>query len=122
MDRQVVLDNFVTATRGLGQTVSNYGDCLYFPDNHPGCAIGCQPGFREKFKDSVTEGVDIGSLLTDNAEVRNFFQVSDVEDEDWDFLDTLQTLHDTDEDWYRKNLKKGPLRKFCQKWKLTVPS
>ncbi len=108
MDRQAILRNLVTLTRGLGQSIGEIEggggslNCLYFPEDHPGCGIGCQPGFREKFQGVVQENKSIQVLLDECPGVAEFFGVEpgDPDDEDYNdgfFLEQVQELHDTND-------------------------
>ncbi len=136
MDRQKLFSHCVTTLDGQGQgresqTVhgTNWSRmiCSYFPDGHPGCNIGCQPGFRERFEgkiepmgvDDVIDEEDIG------REVADFFGI-----ENWDdrcFLVDLQDLHDVDANWagqelnQRKKWDRTSLAAFATKWGLKVP-
>lgn len=127
--KQKLLNTFIERVNGKGQAMGDNNVCQYVKDNHPGCAIGCQPEF-EPFKDVVQryDGVPgIGYIL--NAEFEhlgeNLCTAFNVTlDSDRDFLSELQILHDTQPNWGgTKNLylRESPVLHFCQYWKLTVP-
>ncbi len=82
MNRTKIFKNFVKATKGKGPA-KRPGEfcklCLYFPDKHPGCSIGCQPGFREKFEDRMQDEETIKFWLNQDdqlaLDIRQFFAV-----------------------------------------------
>ncbi len=138
MDRQKLLDDFISATAGKGQcTVDGGTQCLYIKEGHPGCAIGCQPGFREKFgkEEWIRKNPNIDSLLTGNEgqetqlAVEEFFGVVHrPEDADYSgdggdvhFLSKLQELHDGSAWEENGELCKEYLDDFCELWKLKIP-
>ncbi len=140
MDRQQLLDNFVTACNGKGRAmqlkrlhgISSAG-CVYIKNGHPGCAIGCQPGFREKFgeKEWVIENCGIGSVLdgwldnrtppedADGVDVSEFFGIENVEDVK--FLSDLQDFHDLVRHWDGTKIVQYKLASFCLNWSLKRP-
>lgn len=126
MDNQKLFDNFVTLTHGHGQAIRR-GGCVFFPDttgdrlpSHPGCAIGCQPGFRKRFEGVIVE-VELLNLLQEQHgdAIREFFGVEHKKDED--FLCALQLLHDDDKHWECNTLKVRAVTAFAEKWSLTIP-
>ncbi len=162
MNRQKLFSTFLRKTHGKGRAVEELdvsfrisyphvsADCVFFPENHPGCAIGCQTGFREQFEGKVSEGLVISDLLSGNeniiggiclgAELREFFGIEATTEEinpdvapvselmksdyDIDFLNELQSLHDEEDNWQKtrkKFLKKSEATKFAKRWGLIVP-
>ena len=101
----------VTILNGKGRSVSpaRQGACVYFPDDHPGCGIGCQPGFREKFGPDSDAYIGEGCPITDHllrssvvrSSVAEFFGVDGAEDRA--FLRDLQVHHDHECSWDEKN-------------------
>ena len=123
MDKQAILENFVTATRGKGQAKHGKA-CSYFPDGHPGCAIGCQPGFREKFEHIMEASDTIVDRLHGDVydredgvrdQLRSLFGVEN--DGDVDFLGSLQELHDETE-WVDDSVSQDFLDDFCKEFDL----
>ncbi len=140
MDRQQILDNFIAATEGKGPCHDAEDSCQYIHPNHPGCAIGCQPGFKEKFGKEkwVIDNCGIEGVLdgTESEEVQTaveeFFDIvpRNFDDYDYDygdaygdgdgnFLVSLQELHD-DSDW-NGQICSHSLERFCEVWKLKIP-
>ena len=128
MNRQALLDNFIIATHGKGcSNAPGTANCLYFPDDHPGCAIGCQPGFKEQFKRRISEGCGVDDLCGIGSgrtalqrDVRAFFGVESKEDVV--FLCCLQDLHDHQEHWTRRGAIRLPaLRAFTTTHSLQIP-
>jgi len=151
MNRQKILDNFVKATHGKGRSFvqtggesrPSMGECRYFNENHPGCGIGCQPGFREAFvpfRENI-EGQSIENLLTGRenqfsfqGRMRQFFDLTIDEedavkhrrgkrvDEDVKFLIDVQSLHDNEDNWIGDEiLNPTVLQEFADKWNLQNP-
>ena len=126
MDRQKIYDNFVTALDGKGQALDG-ASCVYFKDGHPGCGIGCQPGFRERFE-TITPGSnkrrfgDNESIDVIWSEVREFFGSTDDGSEDGDlgFMMAIQTHHDDEENWDGDNLRKARLKEFREEHDLAA--
>lgn len=131
MNKQELLTNFVRATNGRGRAVGEKGQCVYFPKDHPGCSIGCQPGFRERFQGRLREGPSICGWLGRylGAELSEFFQIEDLgftQGADGTFLRHLQCFHDKHDHWIVTGLDCGKLKPdclavFCQKHGLEVP-
>ncbi len=129
MNRQQLLDNFIFATAGKGQcTVTGSPECLYVKEDHLGCAIGCQPGFREKFgkkawvvENALLDDVLLGTLwgTEEKAAAQEFF--GNPDSNDIEFLRSLQGLHDLREHWDGKEIKPEALQSFCEHWKLKIP-
>ncbi len=140
MDRQKIFDNFVGALNGIGRCIQPNRptgptpSCIYVKEGHPGCAIGCQPGFREKFgeKDWVVANTGMFSILDtwvedvapedpDGIEVSEFFGVENYLDVD--FLQALQDFHDDRYNWDDRdsNLLPINLSAFCAGWGLKIP-
>jgi len=126
MDRQKMLDNFlkIGVPAGPCTGVGTY-ICRYIKDGHVGCAIGCQPGFREQFGKKVeaweqaTQGGDIRCLLNKFPEIEPFFDLDPKNnDEDFRFLTDLQEMHDQDE-WKPNKLPKERVEDFCKTWRLS---
>ena len=137
MDRQKLLDSFISTTAGDGQCVDTEGMCQYVHDHLPGCAIGCQPGFREKFGEEewVTDNLGIVGILNGEdgietqAAVEEFFGVvhrvdddnASVDDRsDVHFLGKLQELHDAS-GWEDGQIYHPSLVCFCEYWDLKIP-
>lgn len=129
MNKQKVLENFVLATDGKGRSLRKTNSktelCCYFPKDHPGCAIGCQPGFREKFGNRQdTDMIADWFLESDELEAKlnAFFQIIPESTEDIDavnFLSDLQDFHDKRNNWNEDNcIKPTALKQFCAKWEL----
>jgi len=117
MNKQKLLDNFLTIVNSKGRAVNDDGLCLYFPkDDHPGCAIGCQPGFRERFKDNPDIKGGIYGVIVSSKEVCIFLEVEVVEDKN--FLSDLQGLHDDAFNWNNLNLKPEAITAFKTSWEL----
>ncbi len=136
MDRQKLFTNMVTILNGKGRAMSpaapGRGDpvCVYFPKDHPGCGMGCQPGFREKFgpdsDNSIGEGLPIGPHLKRRAAVREFFGVDSGSNKihDEGFLSALQIHHDQEESWDDENplfFDADLLAQFAADYDLEVP-
>ena len=127
MNRQKLLDTFVRKTHGKGRAADKDGNCLYFPNNHPGCAIGCQTGFKKQFEDVIKSRIKSVTKLFNSMHAhifRAFFDVKEPEDEV--FLQTLQALHDQRYNWYQAKARKGILKTaqiaaFARKWNLKMP-
>lgn len=124
MNRQEILDNFVKETNGKGQSIASHGSCLYFGEDHPGCAIGCQPGFRKRFirykKKFDFDGMAIEDILLRYRSVKEFFGVKSSDD--GDFLIALQCLHDDESNWLSKTkIRATSLGAFCKAHGLTSP-
>ncbi len=131
-DRQKIFTNMVTILHGKGQGRIKFGNkvlCSYFPPDHPGCGIGCQPGFREKFEiDLHLAEQAIDELMDYNPAVAVFFGVDldspDGHDEesDYGFLKDVQSFHDANDNWTkRKKWRRKSLATFAETWKLKVP-
>ena len=123
MNRQELLENFVTATRGKGQAKTGSA-CSYFPKDHPGCAIGCQPGFRDKFESIMEDSEKIADRLHGDMysqengisdQLSLFFDIDS--DSDVTFLDSLQSLHD-DTEWVDGCLSQDFIDDFCKEFDL----
>ncbi len=134
MNRQQIFTNMVTILHGKGQGKQQYGPggdpvCSYFPEGHPGCAIGCQPGFREKFEDKLRASgdneCDISTVLDSFPDVRDFFGIEfspRSDSDDYEFLSDLQELHDSANNWTkRKRFRCKSLADFAKEWDLKVP-
>ncbi len=137
MNRQELLTNFVQATNGKGRAmqggVGDGGICSYFPKGHPGCGIGSQPGFRERFEGRMGDERTIKYWLRSTdpntggwsgnkqlaADLKDFFGVEG--EEDIDFLHGLQQLHDSVWNWNGLGIDPDCLNHFCVTWKLQVP-
>lgn len=133
MDRQQSLDNFIAATKGKGQCLDDTSHCRYTHEAHPGCAIGCQPGFREIFGEMkwVSDNITIEAVLdgTEGQEIQTaveeFFDIDHGPDwvdgyEDVDFLVALQNLHDGS-GWEDGKIYHTDLVDFCEYWDLKIP-
>ena len=133
MNRQQIFDNFVTALDGVGKAWAVDPGCMYFPEGRPGCSIGCQPGFREKFEGRMPDEETIEHWLNPSKhddhgelakELKAFFGVENHEDVT--FLEELQGFHDEREGcprtWIGVNLNPESVTAFCSEWKLQVPS
>jgi len=136
MNRQKLFSAFLRETHGKGRAViatPDRFDCAFFPANHPGCAIGCQPGFRKQFEGRINEGLGISDLMSDDGmsdardnfllgELREFFGIEATTEEvnpgdlisvselmksdyDIDFLNELQSLHDEENNWQKARKK-----------------
>jgi len=127
MNRQELLDNFVRATNGKGRAVLAKGSiCSYFPEGHPGCSIGCQPGFRERFKGRMRDERAIKYWLRKTepangsgdeqlaADLMEFFGLDD--DQDIEFLSALQLFHDATGNWIGLGIDPKSLAVFCETW------
>ncbi len=132
MNRQAILENFVRATHGKGRgKEKDISACSYFPEDHPGCAIGSQPGFREQFEGRMSDEDDIRDWMDeecdraqDNPEISkdllDFFEV-DVNTDDIDFLTGVQCFHDQERNWNgKRELKQSSLEAFAEEWELTA--
>ncbi len=128
MDKQQLFTNMVTILNGKGRSVSpaRHGACVYFLDDHPGCGIGCQPGFREKFgPDSDTyigEGCPITDHLMRAVSVAEFFGIETPEDRV--FLRDIQIYHDHECSWDENNplfFDAERLKEFASEHCLEVP-
>lgn len=141
--KQQMLDNFIQRVNGKGQATSvvtirdMFGEkikqpcCMYVKKNHPGCAIGCQPEF-EPFKDEIKKLkftqkiVSLFSIAKNNLgdRIQKAFYVAStrtVRMRDDSFLTQLQYLHDMDENWKGKKIRKRSVAEFCTQFSLTVP-
>ncbi len=125
MNKQALLNNFVQTAHEHGQAMEN-DECAYFPEDHPGCAIGCQPGFREEFQDIMTDGDTAGETIQTlihyddiGRRMKKFFKIRTEVDER--FLSDLQGLHDARDNWKRSRLTAECVDEFCDEWKLRVP-
>ncbi len=123
MNRQLILENFITATHGLGQGLfpGTKSRCAYFPESHPGCAIGCQPKFKEQFKGKINVDIGIVELLAGNKGLEkkliSFFKIKG--DGDIQFLSSMQDFHDEPYNWNDDGtIKKKHLDEFCDDWEL----
>ena len=119
MNRQLMLENFVKATHGLGRGLfpGMQHQCAYFSENHPGCAIGCQPGFKEKFEGQINVEIGIVDLFDRETSIgkdlMSFFDVK--HQDDVDFLDHLQAFHDEIDNWNDDGtIVKEHLDEFCK--------
>lgn len=131
--KQELLDSFVTILNGKGRSLTRQGEgCLYVNENHPGCAIGCQPRF-DAIRNDITEYVNNGTIDdiigedTDDIGDRfcNAFCIgpplSHERMDDVAFLSSLQKLHDASRNWRGLQLIKLPVEEFCTQFSLTVP-
>jgi hypothetical protein len=131
MNKQQLLNRFVKACNGKGQSVNRSGNCMYVRKDHPGCGIGCQPQFQkvaEKFPSlkSVIDTID--TLIETNSKrglaLQKAFNMPKDEDAFYmatSFLMSLQDLHDRFEHWDGVKLRLSSIKQFCKDWKLTVP-
>ncbi len=129
MDRQRLLDNFVRATYGKGRAVhpsgaDGRGRCAYVLEGHPGCGIGCQPGFREAFGENPRvcgATVGIRTLIERVPEVGEFFGAKNLYN--LEHLVSLQILHDRAGHWTSEGtLRREVLEAYCKREGLTVPT
>ena len=122
MDRQALLDNFVKAVNGKGRAVNKNALCSYFLEGHPGCAIGCQPGFREKFKSKLPDegGIPVHFTGPYRKDLKEFFGIESG-GEGVRFLFSLQQLHDIRDNWTGNYLRAEVLEEFCHEEGLEVP-
>ena len=136
MNKQALLDNFVAAVNGKGQSRGLNADgqmkCVYFKDGHPGCAIGCQPGFKDAFGPlNLPNMQGIADLFHNKGawydRIRAFFSM-DTEEDDC-FLVDLQDLHDTEASWRYEDSGLRPMslnpikiRDFAEMWHLQTPA
>ena len=131
MNRQKLLTNLVRTLHHKGRALVD-DSCVYVVRNHPGCGIGCQPGFREKFavrlrRYKLNAGPTIRVLLEHEQlgkDMREFFGVTgDLQDnEDVRFLCLLQHLHDSSNTWSNGELCREEVKEFADKWKLKMPA
>ena len=128
MTNQEMLDNFVKATHGKGRAMDPRDhSCVYMPTNdHPGCAMGCQPGFRAAMKTArAVEGRDADVVLLKYKELLDpVFGITDYESREkvGDFLLLLQKLHDIPSPWTKDGkLVSSVLAQFCKDNGLIVP-
>ncbi len=133
VNRQKLFSHMAVTLQGKGQAIYA-GECSYFPEDHPGCAIGCQPGFREAFeKDIGLDVMGIDMVIELNDGVAEFFGL-DVDEYgrlirsttcagDGDFLLALQRFHDERKNWLKsgKLWRRKSLATFAKKWELKVP-
>jgi len=122
MNYQKVYNTVVRKLHGKGR--AKVGSCCrYFVDGHPGCAIGCQPGFKKAFRGKINEGTSIKGLCY-LKKVREFFGITKATDVE--FLEDLQELHDEVTNWRRdgKHLRAESLKAFCERHDLrySVPA
>ena len=127
MNRQHIFDNIVKLNgHGRAWDESAQG-CLYFlKGEHPGCGIGCQPGFSEKFQslieDSYRTEDSIFGLLENSDfgdDIETFFGVQT--DEDKHFLNAIQRTHDREGSWNDDQWDREVLQEFCTEWLLDMP-
>lgn len=118
MTEQQAFDNVVRILDCKGQCV-HLGGCVYFKLGHPGCAIGCQPGFaRFEDLDDINLGYFISELMEEHPTIAAFFDGCRS-----NFLNALQSLHDRPDHWDESgSLTDAAKRWFAEKWKLAVPS
>lgn len=135
MNRQKLLNNFVERCDGKGRCFDNKA-CQYFHPEHPGCAFGCQPGFKEAFQKyadsmenrtmvSLVGGIVVNQQDTPSlyARLREFFELGpQVRSSDLVFISHLQELHDNPEHWTPDGyLEPEVVRTFCFREDLSVP-
>jgi len=119
MNNQRAFENFLRILNGKGRSVDDDGRCLYFPENHPGCGIGCQPGFREKFYQHKRMWDNVGFTIQDLSkyeDVRDFINGCSLE-----FLTNLQGFHDLLVNWYGLHLRKEATLEFAKINNVVVP-
>jgi len=125
---QELLNNFVSSCNGVGRAVRHdeYEEevCCYIPQDHPGCAMGCQPGFREACLASCTEIDDDGIHI---RAVKEYFPelfktiFGETDDQDVNFMVELQNLHDESFNWSGNKIKLNRIKQFCSKNRLSIP-
>lgn len=125
MDRQRLLDNFYSITKGKGPCAF-MGTCQYFKDGHPGCAIGCQPEFQEWSKDfCIEKKMEINELGAVYKVLERFPELKRIlgvkTSGDRSFLSRLQSLHDDAQNWEGDNLEKTVVNEFCLDSSLLLP-
>ena len=126
MNRQQIFDNLMKLD-GLGRGFNEDEEqCAYFVEGHPGCGIGCQPGFQDQFQSIIEEengdSDSIRTLLHDSTfgmKIKKFFGVKT--DDDVSFLTGVQLLHDDNRSWNEDKWDRKFLQRFCDKWKLRMP-
>jgi len=128
--KQELINNLVHTLNGKGRATKLRPDmdeevCCYIPENpHPGCAIGCQPGFREAFADCDPDGSFSRVGLLERQFPEQFKHVfGEVGHDDINFLTELQDLHDDFYSWSGNGLKlkKSVVEEFCGIRGLCVP-
>ena len=137
MDRQALLNNFVERVNGKGRSIKSHSHsvCKYVKEEHPGCAIGCQPlmaPFVDEMKEAdeaekgkFFEDSGIRSLIEMHPQVAIALGVGEggIDPEfDMDFLVDLQSLHDTQSNWYNNTLYKSEVESFCRTYELELPN
>lgn len=138
--KQQFLNTFIQQVNGKGRSYTERSGshfsvpaCLYVKDNHPGCAIGCQPEFQQFRQEVVTRNLNgtIGELFFGvNNEFADFgirlataLQCDLSDHKDGNFLGSLQQLHDHDMNWNEKTgrIRRQAVESFCKAYHLTVP-
>lgn len=125
MDRQALLNHFISQVNGKGQCQSKNGrTCRYALSGHPGhpgCSIGCQPEFQ---KAAEKLNVDL-FLLNGTVRDHNVRMVINkawpfLSEQDMNFLVALQYLHDQTP-WTEGFLSPYEVQQFCIRFDLQVP-
>ena len=94
--------------------------CAFIKAGHPGCAIGCLPGFRKAVKGiQCINDVILRRLFKRKPSVAWFGRTSKS---DAIFLDCFLDLHDDPQNWHGKTLRRSAIVAFAKTWKLKAPA
>jgi len=138
MDRQQIFQDFVNNSHGQGRAMKSKVhegmQCTYFGCH--GCAIGGQPGFKEKFADRMKDSEDITYWLTEDyaddqlrLDLLEFFGIVGDSQDDIAWLQSLQDFHDAENifdfskgAWLQLHLNPRAVERFCTDNDLKIPT